>query len=189
VHAEELKIKGPHNVSNALAAATAAHELGVSPADLARGLVSFEPIEHRLEPVGTVAGAEWFNDSKATNPDAVSKALGAFGDRPLVLLLGGRNKGNDFAPLALEAAERVRAAVLFGEARAELAQAFASTATPTTVVVSLTEAVRAAAQVAEPGDAVVLSPACASFDEFANYEERGRVFKTLVAVMANEVPS
>jgi UDP-N-acetylmuramoylalanine--D-glutamate ligase len=186
---DDLKIKGPHNVGNALAAAATAHELGVSAGDLIRGLTTFEPIEHRLEPAGTVAGVEWFNDSKATNPDAVSKALGAFGDRPLVLLLGGRNKGNDFGPLALEAAGKARAAVLFGEAAPDLARAFDATATPVTRVSTLAEAVSAAAAIAEPGDAVVLSPACASFDEFSNFEERGRVFKSLVARLASEAAS
>lgn len=183
--ADELQIKGDHNVSNALAAAAAVFELGVTPEDLRAGLASFRPIEHRLEPVGEVAGAYWFNDSKATNPDAVSKALGAFGERPLVVLLGGRNKGNDFGSLATQVAERVRAAVVFGEAREDIGKALRAAGLEPTVTPTLTEAVTAAASIAERGDAVVLSPACASFDEFSSYEERGQVFKDLVKGLAS----
>jgi UDP-N-acetylmuramoylalanine--D-glutamate ligase len=182
---DELLIKGPHNVSNALAAASAAHALGAKPEHLREGLMSFRPIEHRLEPVGMAVGAEWFNDSKATNPDAVSKALTAFGDRPLILLLGGRNKGNDFGPLAIEAAERAKAVVLFGEACDELASAFKATSVHTYRSATLADAVERAASIASPGDSVVLSPACASFDEFANYEERGTSFTRLVAALAD----
>ncbi|HSK47792.1 MAG TPA: UDP-N-acetylmuramoyl-L-alanine--D-glutamate ligase [Coriobacteriia bacterium] len=186
VPVDEILIKGPHNVSNALAASAAAHSMGVKPDSIREGLRSFLPIEHRLEPAGFAVGAEWFNDSKATNPDAVSKALTAFGDRPLILLLGGRNKGNDFGPLALEVAERARYVVLFGEACPELAEAFSQTAVPVRTVANLAEAVRAAAKVADAGDAVVLSPACASFDEFDNYEERGRTFKRMVQDLSSE---
>ncbi len=179
--AADLLIKGVHNTGNALAAAAAACEFGVAVEDLRTGLTSFKPIEHRLEPAGAVAGVEWFNDSKATNPDAVSKALGAFGDMPIVLLLGGRNKGNDFAPLAAEVAGRARGAVVFGEARDEIAHALRAAGMEPTVVGGLAEAVSAAAATARSGDVVLLSPACASFDEFSGYEERGRVFKALVA--------
>jgi UDP-N-acetylmuramoylalanine--D-glutamate ligase len=179
----DLAIRGSHNVSNALAAASAAHTLGVSAVDIRTGLRSFQPIEHRLEPVAVVDGVEWFNDSKATNPDAVLKALTAFGDQPLILLLGGRNKHNDFHPLARIAGPRARAVVLFGESRHELAEAFHDEPTHVVEAVSLGDAVEAAAQVAQSGDAVVLSPACASFDEFLSYEQRGRVFKDLVHAM------
>ncbi len=183
IAASDLRIKGSHNVSNALAAAAAAAAAGVGVSDLARGLASFAPIEHRLEPVANVAGAAWFNDSKATNPDAVSKALTAFGEQPLVLLLGGRNKGNDFVPLAREASQRVRVSILFGESAEELARAFETTGGAYRLAASMADAVILAAALARPGDAVVLSPACASFDEFANYEERGRVFKQLVCAL------
>jgi len=183
VCADELQIRGPHNVSNALAAAALAHALGVPAAALRSGLKSFAPIEHRLEPAGYACGAEWFNDSKATNPDAVLKALAAFGDRPLVLLLGGRNKGNDFEPLAQEAAGRARTVVAFGEAGAQIAAAFQSTGAEATLVATLADAVHAAAADAREGDAIVLSPACASFDEFANYEERGSEFKRIVSAL------
>lgn len=183
ISADDLLIRGAHNVSNALAAAAAAHAMGAGAEDLRRGLATFEPIEHRLEPCGYACGAEWFNDSKATNPDAVFKAVSAFDDRPFIVLLGGRNKGNDFCALATEVASTARAAVTFGEAGNEIADAFGTTGMDPVRAATLAEAVRIAAGIAEPGDAVVLSPACASFDEFANYEQRGAVFKTLVRDM------
>jgi UDP-N-acetylmuramoylalanine--D-glutamate ligase len=136
--------------------------------------------------VGTVGGVQWFNDSKATNPDAVVKALTAFGDAPLIVLLGGRNKGNEFRPLAEQVSTRVKGAVVFGEARHELAAAFAGLSVHVVEAVSLRDASEAARGLAVPGDAVVLSPACASFDEFTSYEHRGRVFKELVASMAGD---
>jgi len=185
VEASELLVKGPHNVSNSLAAAAAAHALGVSASDLQWGLRSFSPIEHRLEPAGDVAGVEWFNDSKATNPDAVIKAIAAFEDRPVVLLLGGRNKGNDFSDLARRVAgSTARAVVVFGESAPLLTDAFEAAGMHVHVSVDLGHAVDTASTLAIPGDAVVLSPACASFDEFANYEQRGREFKRLVSQMA-----
>lgn len=180
VHEDQLLIRGSHNVSNALAAAAAADALGVSASALRDGLLSFAPIEHRLEPVGTIAGVEWFNDSKATNPDAVSKALEAFPERPLVVLLGGRNKGNDFRSLAAQAAAVAHTVVVFGEARDEIAMAFQGVSLAPEVVSTLAEAVTVAAGCARAGDAVVLSPGCASFDEFENFEERGRAFKSMV---------
>ncbi len=187
---DQLKIQGPHNVSNALAAAAAVHALGVSAHDIQEGLRSFEAIEHRLEPVCDARGAEWFNDSKATNPDAVFKALASFGTRPLVLLLGGRNKGNDFSELARVSSQRCRAVVLFGEAADELEGAFSGLHGARVVrVAALRDAVDAAARLAVPGDAVVLSPACASFDEFANFEQRGRTFKQLVTALGECDPS
>jgi len=183
VEADTLRIKGPHNISNALAAAAAAHALGVGAADLKWGLATFEPIEHRLEPAGTACGADWFNDSKATNPDAVSKALASFDERPLVLMLGGRNKGNDFTALANEASKRCSGVVLFGESAPQLVEAFRGSPATVRQAATLADAVSVACELAEPGAAVVLSPACASFDEFENYGERGRAFKALVAAL------
>lgn len=179
----ELLIRGDHNVSNALAAAAAVAALGVPAEDIAKGLRSFRPIEHRLEPAGVVDDVEYFNDSKATNPDAVLKALAAFEAEPLVVLLGGRNKDNDFRPLAAACAERCKAVVTFGEAGEEIASAFPAEGPRPERAETMAEAVAAARRLAEPGDVVLLSPACASFDEFSGYAERGRVFKTLVAGM------
>jgi len=180
----ELRIRGEHNVSNALAAASAALALGAGLEAVRRGLESFEPVEHRLEPVAEVAGVQWVNDSKATNPDAVLKALTAFGEKPLIVLLGGRNKHNDFLPLARAVAARVKAAVLFGECLPELREAFRGLSVPVVEAPGLADAVRAAADLAAPGDVVLLSPANASFDEFDSYGHRGREFKRIVSDLA-----
>ncbi|MRR11316.1 UDP-N-acetylmuramoyl-L-alanine--D-glutamate ligase, partial [bacterium] len=181
VRVDELGIKGDHNVSNALAAAACARSLGADVESLRTGLATFRPIEHRLEPCGVVQGAEFFNDSKATNPDAVMKALTAFGDRPIVLLLGGRNKGVPMRPLAEAVAARARNVIVFGEAAQELAEAFAGLPIGIVHVRAMADAVAAACREAQPGDVVVLSPGCTSFDEFSGYDERGRRFKDLVA--------
>jgi len=183
VDISDLRIMGEHNVSNALAAAACARAAGAGIEAIRSGLLSFAPIEHRLEPVRTVDGAEYFNDSKATNPDAVLKALTAFGDRPLVLLLGGRNKGVDMLPLAAAVKARTGSVVVFGEAAAELAGAFESVALPVMSAPVLEDAVRAARGLAVPGGVVLLSPGCTSFDEFSGYEERGRRFKEIVGRM------
>jgi UDP-N-acetylmuramoylalanine--D-glutamate ligase len=183
---DELGIRGDHNVSNALAAAACARAAGASLEAIRRGLAAFSPIEHRLEPAGVVGGVEYFNDSKATNPDAVMKAVTAFGDRPLLLLLGGRNKGMDLRPLAVRVAGRVRSVVLFGEATDELAGAFEGLGVEMTTTSGLAGAVRAARARAVPGEVVLLSPGCTSFDEFTDYEQRGRRFKELVAAFGEE---
>lgn len=188
VYEDELLIRGAHNVSNALAGAAAAHALGVTAVDLREGLRTFEPIEHRLEPVVEIRGIGWFNDSKATNPDAVIKALTAFGERPLVVLLGGRNKDNDLRPLAEAVAGRARVAVVFGEAADEFVAAFDGLDIEIVSAPGLATAIEAATTLAETGDAVVLSPACASFDEFTSYDHRGRVFKELVRAMGEGEP-
>ncbi len=180
LHRDELRIRGEHNVGNALAAAAAACAFGVRPDSISSGLRTFAPIEHRLEPVGTVRGVEYFNDSKATNPDAAAKALTAFAGRPVVVLLGGRNKGNRFIELGEAIAEAGAAAVLFGEAAAVIAADLTDAGATFVRATGLADAVRRATETAIPGTAVVLSPACASFDEFSDYAERGRVFRALV---------
>lgn len=190
VRIDELQIRGDHNVSNALAAAAAANAIGASLPDIRNGLRSFEPIEHRLESVGVVSGVEYFNDSKATNPDAVLKALTAFEDRPLVVLLGGHNKGNDFGELARAVSLRCKGAVIFGESAEEFARAFSEACPPSFDVVrteGMAGAIAAAALMTVPGDVVTLSPACASFDEFDDYEHRGRVFRETVRSLSGEV--
>lgn len=185
--AHELGIRGDHNVSNALAAAACARAAGADLESIRRGLASFQPIEHRLEPAGVIGAAEYFNDSKATNPDAVLKALTAFGDRPLIVLLGGRNKGVPMRPLAEQVSGRARAVVLFGEARDELESAFAGLDVQRASAASLEGALEVARAIATAGDVVLLSPGCTSFDEFSGYEERGRRFKQLVADAAGGV--
>jgi len=168
-------------VSNALAAAAAALAAGADLEGVREGLRTFAPLPHRLEPVGVVDGVEYFNDSKATNPDSVLKALTAFDDRPLVLLLGGRNKGSSFATVAKAACTRVRAVVVFGEAADEIAEAFEGREGCQLLrAAGLADAVTAARSVARTGDAVLLSPGCASFDEFRGYDHRGATFRRLV---------
>ncbi len=183
VRVDELLIRGSHNVANALAAAAAALAFGASVAAVREGLRTFTAIEHRLEPVATVAGVSYVNDSKATNPDAVLKALTAFGERPLITLLGGRNKGNDFDELARMCGQRCRLCVLYGESQPELEVAFRRAGAPFDLASGMLGALEAARGVARAGDVVLLSPACASFDEFADFEDRGRTFTGAVRAL------
>ncbi|MBM3307790.1 MAG: UDP-N-acetylmuramoyl-L-alanine--D-glutamate ligase [Candidatus Eisenbacteria bacterium] len=182
--ARELGIPGPHNLANALAATAAAMAVGVSAADAARVLRCFAPLPHRLERVAEIDGVAYVNDSKATNVDAVSFALRSY-ERPIVLIAGGRDKGADFGVLSTLVAARVKRVVTIGEAAAKLEAALAGSA-PVERAGSLREAVRAAAAAASAGDVVLLSPACASFDMFADYEDRGRQFKAEVLRLAAE---
>lgn len=177
----ELRIRGDHNLSNALAAARAVSALGVAPALIADGLRSFVPIAHRLEPVATRSGVEFVNDSKATNPGATRMALTAFADRSVVLMLGGRNKANDFAELC-EDVRGCRAVVAFGESGGEIAAALEGCVTVIRAV-GMRDAVEVAQELALEGDVVLLSPACASFDEFSGYAERGDVFRAAVGAV------
>jgi UDP-N-acetylmuramoylalanine--D-glutamate ligase len=184
--AEKLRIRGEHNQENALAAAAAVLALGADPESLAVGLASFEPLEHRIEPCGSVGGISFFNDSKATNPEATCKALAAFEGTPLVVMLGGRDKNTPLDEL-VETAEAAgcRAVVCYGEAGPRFARAFETVANQGSITTFLVDDFRAAFDAAviyaRPGDAVLLSPACASFDEFTSYEQRGDTFKKLVA--------
>ena len=179
----DLKIKGDHNVANALAAACAALAIGVSDDDLIQGLTSFNALEHRIEPCGSINGVECYNDSKATNVDATLKAFAAFEPGTVVVLLGGRDKFTDLTPLVLAANSYAKAVVCFGEAGDRFAQAFVDLNSPVAVLRAslLEDALDAALGVACPGDSVVLSPACASFDEFKSFEHRGTMFKSYVA--------
>lgn len=173
-----LPLLGQHNVANALAAALAADSAGV-PADVIAGaLATFRGLPHRLEPVREVRGVAWINDSKATNVASTSVALRAL-ERPFVLIAGGRPKGEQYAPLAPLLRGRCRAVVAYGEARSTLARDLGP-ACPVEETVAFDAAVARATALARPGDAVLLSPACASFDQFANYEERGERFRRLV---------
>lgn len=175
----DLLIRGHHNVDNALAAAGAALCLGVPPATIGRALKDFRAPEHRLEEIETSDGRLWVNDSKATNPDATVVALAAY-DEPIVLL-GGRNKGSDFAPLVEVVATRAKGAILFGEAAGELEEAFCEAGHTAPCVPTLKEAVELARRMSSSGDVILLSPACASYDEFDGYEQRGRAFKAWAA--------
>ena len=189
---DELPIKGEHNVENALAAATMALELGVRIDDVRRGLLAFHALEHRIEPCGEVGGVRFVNDSKATNTDSVEKALTAFLPGTIDLLLGGHDKGTELSSLASAVAACCRVAVCYGEAGERIAcaleQAVSASGSPLDVIRAphMTEAFAAACERALPGDTVLLSPACSSFDEFGNMAERGDLFKRLVAARAAE---
>ncbi|MBI3539794.1 MAG: UDP-N-acetylmuramoyl-L-alanine--D-glutamate ligase, partial [Candidatus Eisenbacteria bacterium] len=183
--ARELRIRGAHNLANALAALATVLPLEIAPATLRETLRGYAGLEHRLEPVATVDGVAFVNDSKATNTASLEVALASF-ERPVVLIAGGRDKGQDFTPLADLVRRTVAHLVLIGEGAPRLAAAWPGV--PFTVVPGLDVAVDAAFLHATrpwPGqrgaDTVLLSPACASFDMFADYEDRGRRFKAEVA--------
>jgi UDP-N-acetylmuramoylalanine--D-glutamate ligase len=181
--ADRLRILGPHNVANALAASIAARLAGASPESIARGLQSFEAPPHRLEPVGEVDGVLWINDSKATNVASTQVALKSM-TRPTVLLLGGRHKGEPYTEL-LPVMGRVRAVLAFGEAAPIIEGDLAGKAPVERVHGGFDDVVRRARELARPGDAVLLSPACSSFDLFVNYEERGKRFAQLARAGAH----
>lgn len=180
LHQSELRVLGAHNRANALAAAVAAVSAGAAPAAVADGLRTFGGLEHRLEIVGERNGVLWINDSKATNVGSTLVALRST-DRPLVLLLGGRHKGEPYTALADALRGRVRRVLAYGEAAPLVEGDLAAHAPVERISGSFENVVRRAADLARPGDAVLLSPACASFDMFRNYEERGRRFKELFA--------
>lgn len=175
---DQISIRGMHNLYNAMAATLAARVMGISTASIRSTLKNFKGVEHRLEFVREVNGVTYVNDSKATNVDSVWYALQSFG-KPIVLFLGGRDKGNDYSRLVDLVKKHVKAIVAIGESADMVTKAFASIVRVTTAT-SMEEAVQIAARVTAPGDVVLLSPACASFDWFENYEHRGKVFKRLV---------
>jgi UDP-N-acetylmuramoylalanine--D-glutamate ligase len=179
--AAALRIPGAHNLENALAAAAAAAEIGAAPAAVAAALGAFPGLEHRLELVATVRGVRYVNDSKGTTVDAVRRSLESFSGG-IVLIAGGKDKGGDFRPLAPLLRERVKVLVLIGEARAKLREQLAG-ACGMADAGTMDEAVRAAAAHAAAGDVVLLSPGCASFDMFRDFEDRGRAFKAAVALL------
>lgn len=188
--ASELQIPGEHNVSNALAAAAAALAAGASDEAVSAALTTFAPLEHRIEPCGSVNGVACYNDSKATNVDATLKALAAFPHTRPIVLLGGDDKGTDLAELVAEAHQHTQAVVCFGAAGPRFHEAFEAAAADAPAGFQLLQAshmedaLDAALAVAKAGDVVLLSPACASFDEFTCFEQRGDVFKQLVAARA-----
>jgi UDP-N-acetylmuramoylalanine--D-glutamate ligase len=174
---DELQLLGDHNVANALAATLAAQQAGVEPAALAEGLRSFRALPHRLEPVGEVRGVRWINDSKATNIASTVVAVEAM-DRPFVLLLGGRHKGEPYTRLAPLLQERCRLVIAYGEA-GPLVEHDLSGKIPLELGTTFEDVVARARRAAQPGEAVLLSPACSSYDMFKNYEERGAMFRRL----------
>jgi len=177
----DLGLLGDHNVANALAAALAVREAGVPLAAIGEGLRSFRPLAHRLEPVREVGGVRWINDSKATNIASTVVAVEAM-DRPFVLLLGGRHKGEPYTRLAPLLTVRCRLVIAYGES-GELIERDLGGKVPLERGTTFEDVVLRARRAARPGDAVLLSPACSSYDMFKNYEERGATFRTLVEAM------
>ena len=195
-HRAELKLRrywpfprfrcaGEHNVANVLAAATIAAAAGVSDENIARAIREFKPVPHRLEVVAEIDGVTWVNDSIATTPERTLAGIRSF-EEPIVLLLGGRDKDLPKDELAQEALRRCTGVVFFGESGALFEAAFAANAgfapEPPQMarVVTLAEAVGVADEMAGEGDVVLMSPACTSFDAYANFEERGEEFRRLV---------
>lgn len=177
--ASDVPLAGVQNLENAMAAAILARALGTEPDRLREGLRAFRGLPHRLERVAEIAGVVYYDDSKGTNPAATQKSIEGFADGSLHLILGGRNKGADLAALVPPVRSKARRVYLIGEAAAELEPAL-SGEVPYEVSGTLERAVAAAAAVAQPGEAVVLSPACASFDQFRNFAHRGESFQSLV---------
>ncbi len=177
----QAKIQGVHNLENIMAAVAAAQCAGVSRRAIQTTIEEFPGLEHRLEFVREKDGVRYYNDSKGTNVGAVVKSLASFSGR-VILLAGGVDKGGDYAPLAAGIKNQVRRLVLFGAAKQTIAAALGRLTT-TVLVDDIAAAVRDAAAHARPGDVVLLSPACSSFDQFRNYAERGKSFKNLVQAL------
>lgn len=178
--ARELPLAGAHNAANALAAWGLAAAVGVGDEAAAAAARGFTGLPHRMQRVAELDGVAFYNDSKGTNVGATVAALAGM-PRPVVLIAGGEGKGQDFSPLAAPVCERARAVVLLGRDRRLLAEAMRGCGVPVHLVETMDEAVRTAFEAAQPGDAVLLSPACASFDMFRNYGHRGEAFVAAVA--------
>ena len=184
IDVDSIGIKGPHNLSNACAAASCCAAAGIDIKAIAQGLRSFAGVEHRLERVGLIGGVSFINDSKATNVDAVYWALQSVFP-PVVLIAGGRDKDSDFTTLRDLVREKVDSIVLIGEATAKMEKAYGDITTIYKAD-SMEEAVNLSYQHVKPNGTVLLSPACASFDMFDNYEHRGKVFKQAVHMLIKE---
>ena len=178
IHQEEIGIKGPHNLENALAAIATCLILKVKVDSIRRVLKEFKGIPHRMEFVGEIKGVRFINDSKATNVSAVMKSLASFTE-PIILIAGGRDKGLDYSPLRSLVEKRVKALILLGEAKEKIARTLSS-CKKIKMVEDMKEAVNIAFGLAEEGEVVLLSPACSSYDMFQNFEERGEAFKEAV---------
>jgi UDP-N-acetylmuramoylalanine--D-glutamate ligase len=179
----DIPLPGAHNLENVLAAVTAARLAGVAAQDIPAAVRTFHGVEHRLEFVAEISGVRYYNDSKATNVDATQKALEAFPGR-ILIILGGKDKGSDYTVLRDRLKEKTILAILIGAAEDKIAGQI-SGSVPLENAGTLERAVEIARNAARPGDIVLLAPACSSFDQFENYEQRGRVFKQLVNAAAD----
>lgn len=181
----DTTLKGPHNLINTMAAVTAVYHAGVPVSAIRSGLKTFVNAPHRLESVGTIKGVEFINDSKATNVDSVVYALGSY-DRPLVWIAGGIDKGNDYNLIKEAVRKKVRALICLGKDNDKLKKAFGDVVPVIKETQSVKELVKMSLEVAKEGDVVLLSPACASFDLFKNYEDRGDQFRSAVQELMKE---
>jgi UDP-N-acetylmuramoylalanine--D-glutamate ligase len=177
--AGDVPLAGVQNLENAMASALLARAIGAEPEEIRKGLRGFQGLPHRMQRAGERGGVVFYDDSKGTNPGATAKSLEGFADGTVHLILGGRNKGADLASLTPLVRQKVRRVYLIGEAADEFAEALEG-AVPFERSETLDRAVRSAAAAARPGEAVVLSPACASFDQFRNFVHRGEVFQSIV---------
>jgi UDP-N-acetylmuramoylalanine--D-glutamate ligase len=175
----DIFLRGQHNVENVLAATACALWTGLAPDAIRRGIARFRGVPHRIEFIRDLHGVQYYNDSKGTNVASTIKALESFTE-PIVLIAGGVGKGQDWAPLAAAARGRVRLAICLGQDGAKIAAALGAAGVPVRAAVSIEAALHAARAAAAAGDVVLLSPACASFDMFDNFEHRGDVFRGLV---------
>lgn len=175
-----LPIKGSHNAINAMCAVLVCQSLGLDNEQITAGLKSFQSVEHRLEPCGEFKGVQYINDSKATNVDSVFYALGSYSDS-IILIMGGVDKGNDYRQIEQLVTQKVKALICMGKDNSKLVEFFGKKVPMIFSVDSMQKAVQLASDLGTEGDVVLLSPACASFDLFKNYEDRGRQFKAAVA--------
>jgi len=178
-----IKIPGRHNLENVMAALVVARICGCTPEGIVAAVENFKGMPHRIEYVGIKQGVSFYDDSKGTNVDAVRRALETF-PAPTILLMGGRDKEGDFASLAPSIRDHVKLLILFGEARARIHD-LAGGIVPTQCVATLGQAIQTAYGEARSGDIVLLSPGCASFDEFRDYKDRGRFFRKMVEELAD----
>lgn len=180
-----LPLKGKHNIINMLAASLAALTAGVTPEAIAQGLLSFQNAEHRLEPVAVINGVQFINDSKATNVDSVYYALESM-TAPTIWIAGGQDKGNDYSQLDETVKQKVKALICLGKDNGKLINYYTGKIPLISETQNVADLVKKALDWAAPGDVVLLSPACASFDLFKNYEDRGNQFKEAVKQVAGE---
>jgi UDP-N-acetylmuramoylalanine--D-glutamate ligase len=181
INPDEIKIRGTHNLYNSMAAILAARLMNVNPVSIKSTLKIFPGVEHRLEFVRELDGVKYINDSKATNVDSVWYALQAY-EEPIIVLIGGRDKGNDYSKLFEPVKKHVKTIIAIGESAEKVKNAFSGLKT-VVIASSMPQAVDEARKLASHGDIVLLSPACASFDWFQNYEHRGKVFKEIVSAL------
>jgi UDP-N-acetylmuramoylalanine--D-glutamate ligase len=188
----EISLPGLHNVSNVLAASAMALAFGIGPDVIRRAVGEFPGVAHRMETVSTVGEVRYINNSMCTNPAAVAASLEAAGERPVVAIAGGKHKGGDLSRMVSALRERTRSVVLIGESAQEIGRALAretvrvGSGPEIAYAETLESAVACAASIADPGDAVMLIPGCASFDMFTGFEHRGQVFRDAVMALSEE---